>query len=110
MKEIKFRLRVRRDGKILTFYKTLDELLNCWFNTIQYNSSLVIISKDQYTGVKDIKGKEIYGGDILRDSDNNFINVVEYHNGSFHAGEWCGEDFNYLEIIGNIYENQELLE
>ena len=60
----------------------------------------------QYTGLKNKNGKEICEGDILKDKYGVHIlySLQEYirkrHN-------WL-EDDNY-EIIGNIYENPELL-
>ena len=78
----------------------------------------------QYTGLKDKDDKEIYEGDILRQTESVFCmpvvfqSVVEYQPGGF----WFrGIDFNITdcnwhqfnaqnrEVIGNIYENPELL-
>ena len=82
----------------------------------------------QSTGVKDKNGKLIYEGDIAKFKDNITINgskthiVVIEHNEAFNAfmyhAECMGlytvnkaqnEKFN-VEVIGNIYENPELLE
>jgi hypothetical protein len=64
----------------------------------------------QYTGIKDAKGNEVYEGDILQD-DDGFIDLVKYNEeGYYHAGDWDGSDFKYCKVIGNIYENPELLE
>lgn len=72
----------------------------------------------QYTGLKDRHGQEIYEGDILRD-DEMGLNVVWWENGSFwlemfyEGGQSLMEhltDYNEVcEVIGNIYENPELL-
>jgi uncharacterized phage protein (TIGR01671 family) len=73
----------------------------------------------QYTGLKDKNGKEIYEGDVivtrLNSPDNNEESlVVEFADGSFKLKK---ENTYYyfpfllnVEVIGNIYENPELLD
>ncbi|EAU00370.1 YopX family protein [Campylobacter curvus] len=86
----------------------------------------------QYTGLKDRNGKEIYEGDILEFRANPFdrkrdLFQVVFKDGGFRD-EWNNYIGQYLppdirnkqggrvrlneacEIIGNIYENPELLE
>lgn len=74
-----------------------------------------------FTGLKDKKGNEIYEGDIVVFknvfSKDKFVGRVMYYSGckpilwdgkhSIDLAETNEED---LEIIGNIYENPELLE
>lgn len=70
----------------------------------------------QFTGLTDKNGTKIFECDIVKwiDSDgNNRIDKVWYHNGGFvlcniehHIGDYI---HNYLEVIGNIYDNPELL-
>ena len=75
----------------------------------------------QSTGLFDKNDKEIFEGDLLRDSDS--IVIVKFKDGAFSVdyrnmgGEWrnYGSLFRYLrdfegEIIGDIYQNPELLE
>ena len=75
----------------------------------------------QYTGYKDIKGQEIYEGDILAHQDYWWIRI-EYDNGAFmvrdvdkvrYNNRICNEyignfDISKWRVIGNIYENKEL--
>lgn len=68
----------------------------------------------QYTGLKDNNGKEIYERDIVQfDSFRDFTERYEVEYTSY--GEWgigvhrLAMRFKACEVIGNIYENPELL-
>ena len=80
----------------------------------------------QYTGLNDYKGKEIYEGDIIhylfdgasypKEAQDKYLTCV--YDSDF--GGFCFDDADssyywaevrgYMEVIGNIFENPELLD
>ena len=74
----------------------------------------------QYTGLRDKNGREVYEGDIVRFKDwwdEEMVGEVRYSEKDMAFtivnDFWDGFPIMYaddLEVIGNIYENPELLE
>lgn len=96
--------------KIQTDEKEYGEYVNCFItdeNTI-----------GQYTGLHDKNGKEIYKGDIVKIKyrDEDIGKVIYEHNGFSIDVTNMNKNYgrvsfvnNFIEVIGNIYENPELL-
>jgi uncharacterized phage protein (TIGR01671 family) len=120
-REIKFRA-WDKDEKFMVFQIAgLSECIDVFKFNEWLNSSVYVLM--QYTGLKDKNGKEIYEGDILQmdiqwwhkdwssGKEDKKIKTVGFDMGVglFHCGDWS-VDNEYVEVIGNIYENPELLE
>lgn len=126
MREIKFKYYLQQEdtGYTITMEYTLKEIESS-YNVNRYLEETFpryfVIAKCEYTGLQDKNGREIYEGDIVYAQGWH----PTHYEIRFIEGGFCGwrddlrfpTDINiwfdslgcHIEVIGNIYENPELL-
>ena len=125
MREIKFRAWLKKEKMMIKWYpqffsdtSPVTHYSDEFPNPEDYDDIILM----QYTGLHDKNGKEIYEGDILKVIFENHSENFRVDWSDIYAGWDCegvslsellgmehGEITHNVEIIGNIYENPELL-
>ncbi len=121
MKEIKFRAWNKEEKcmikKLYFVYETENGL-----NSL-YNDKDQCLDEDEYvlmqfTGVKGKDGVELYEGDIVKGALKDEVYIIEFFGGCFcyhrigKENGWSNfnrESYGNFKVIGNIYENPEML-
>ena len=124
MREIKFRIWDIDERKFIVnemdslscgdTKKCMSERVDFENNSVEINANERYIFSE-YTGLKDMREKEIYEGDILFEILGEEYFKVIFENGSYRAENEeysldLSEYAHLCEIVGNIYQNPKLLE
>ena len=117
MREIKFRAWDKDDKVMLSWeYHLYSYAKNQGMSSMEWFDHEILM---QYTGLKDIEKKEVYEGDIVYETfmgedDVYKGEVVWFDSGWFiktkeHGTLALTDCSESIEVIGNIYENPELI-
>ena len=115
MRNIKFRGYNKINKKMLNWNELLYTNLKNIFTMQKKDTGIILM---QYIGLHDKNGKEIYEGDIVYfvSKDENAFILWDEETARYiiQFNGWCADFDNYygkeLEVIGNIYDNPDLLE
>lgn len=115
MREIKFRAWDKKNKEFFVTENLLLRLDGYLFDR-ENEEELHNVEIQQFIGILDKKGIEIYEGDIMfnQNDKHNYQVMWDDNNSYFMLGKNGGQLSKYVlgefwEVIGNIYENPELL-
>ena len=129
MREIKFRA-WDKERKIMTevkeiFFDNEFARLEFWEGNVSCYEHKYFdeVETIQYTGLKDKNGQEIYEGDILKDNKSRISKVIWHGSFAGFVYEYVDKSnkvysnpnnlhlcYMKMEVIGNVYENRNLLQ
>lgn len=126
IREILFKAKRKDNGEWVVGYLMDENYINVPFNDydacgrfddpIEINPETIC----QYTGLTDKNGKKIWENDIVKHKDSQCFGIIRWYCGDYVG--WCVYDvyddeqqftmdmLNECEVIGNIFDNADLLE
>ncbi|KAF0352742.1 hypothetical protein GBO97_09935 [Pediococcus acidilactici] len=115
---IKFRAWIKTGIVTYNYVKpmTIQQMIHSKESTFSLAQLNDLVDFEQYTGLTDVNGKEIYEGDIIEATIQGCIQVDKYLvKNMWDPHVWTEELDSYyavskMEVKGNIHENPELLE
>lgn len=128
MREIKFRGKADKYGWVYgnLSYREEDGNSAVFIEDQGFCGDLTPVDRNtigQYTGLKDVNGKEIYEGDIISNDKHPYKHLIYYDaaEACFMAKYGPGKDDScrvyqewinicHKQVIGNIHDNPELIE
>ena len=122
MRETKFRAFIKelneiREVEYINFLKKMISFPNKFCKEYYLNADFDEIELMQYTGLKDKNKKEIYEGDIVILHNGTYKVIFNTEEARFILRDdefemnipFTNNNNERMEIVGNIYENSELL-
>jgi len=121
---IKFRAWIKTGNETDDYVEpmTIQQMIHSKESTFSLEQLNDLVDFEQFTGLKDVNGKEIYEGDIIKSSykyaQPKVSQIIIENGNSYILGEdlatgnemLVSDHISEIKVIGNVHENAELLE